>query len=91
MEETKKVSIAGKWRKYIWVGIVALIGTIKWLASETTRLQNELKDCNMSQINALEARRIADSVMIYKYMDNALRKSTEEIIQPKLDSLNAHQ
>lgn len=88
MEEFKRFSIPVKWRKYIWVGIIGLlIGALKWLASENSKLQRDLKDCYQGRAMDNQAGQRTDSVWIDRLMQQKLEKAEKEIIQPKLDSL----
>lgn len=94
MEEFKRFSIPVKWRKYIWVGIIGLlIAALKWLASENSKLQRDLKDCYqgraLDNLNTSEARRRSDSVWIERLMERKLEQADKEIIKPKIDSLKA--
>lgn len=97
MDEFKRFNIPVKWRKYIWVGVIgSLVFALKWLASKTSKLEQDLKDCNKekvmlmnNQIQMMDDRRRADSMFLERFVKKALHEADQTIIQPRLDSIKA--
>ena len=90
MDEFKRFSIPVRWRKWIWVGVVGLlVFAIKFLVSWIIRLDKKIDDCQQEKTELMKSRQKADSILMYRFMERALRQADEEIIQPKLDSLKA--
>ncbi len=63
---------------------------IKWLAAENGQLKLDLKDCNKEKVMQYQNKGKSDSVMIELLMRRALDRASENIIQPKIDSLKAN-
>jgi hypothetical protein len=90
--EFRQFKIPQAWRKYIWGGVIGtLLYFLKLSEQERKAMQKKWEDCNQGWLMDKGIQRKADSVMIDRLMEEAMKNANRRIIQPRIDSIKNSQ
>jgi hypothetical protein len=86
--EIPKIKAPTSLYKWIWfVTVCVPLGLLKLSEDRAKGLQNRLDKCVENTAAVEELKRKSDSAVIYRLMDEAFRRSNENIVVPIVDSI----